>query len=95
MSILEPGRPACDFSVVIVQPKYNGMTHFVPAESLQDVYDIAINSMDFGSGFLSTEEVRNLRILGRAIGAEPLHYKCGAVGFCAKPGQRCTSGALE
>lgn len=40
-----------------------------------DVYDIAVGSMDFGSGFLSTEEVGNLRALGEAIGAKRFDYQ--------------------
>jgi hypothetical protein len=43
--------------------------------AVMDVYDIAVNSMDFGSGFLSTEEVGNLRALGEAIGAQRFDYQ--------------------
>lgn len=64
----------------------------VPAEALQDVYDIAVNSMDFGSGFLSTEEVQHLRQLGKAIGAEPLHYQCKS---WRRDGSSCTCGAED
>jgi len=49
---------------------------------LQDVYDIAVNSMDFGSGFLSTEEVGNLRKLGHAIDAENFDYQHDKCMFC-------------
>jgi hypothetical protein len=44
-------------------------------DAVMDVYDIAVGSMDFGSGFLSTEEVGNLRLLGSAIGAERFDYQ--------------------
>ena len=43
--------------------------------AVMDVYDIAAGSMDFGSGFLSTEEVGNLRTLGKAIGADHFDYQ--------------------
>lgn len=77
----EEGRPDPGFAVSITT---GWPRHGAPeqdrrlAAALQDVYDIAVNSLDFGSGFLSTEEVHNLRILGKAIGAEPLHYGCNA-----------------
>jgi len=73
---LEEGRPLPDFAVTIEHDVPLGTVGQHLALALQDVYDIAVNSMDFGSGFLSTEEIQNLRILGKAIGAEPLHYKC-------------------
>ncbi len=67
----EPPRPEPDFRVVVERKNERiDVTHAV-----QDVYDIAINSMDFGSGFLSTEEVGNLRALGKAIGAERFDYQ--------------------
>ena len=68
----EAPRPEPDFRVLVVQHGTNtvDVTHAV-----MDVYDIAIGSMDFGSGFLSTEEVGNLRILGTAIGAERFDYQ--------------------
>lgn len=69
----EPGRPEVEFDVIV--RSHNGFDNQLAGEALQDLYDIAVNSMDFGSGFLSTEEVNHLRDVGRAIGAEPLHYK--------------------
>lgn len=64
----EPARPAPDFLVYVHRPDGAvDVTHAV-----MDVYDVAVNSLDFGSGFLSTEEVENLRHLGKAIGADPL-----------------------
>lgn len=44
-------------------------------DAVMDLYDIAISSMDFGSGFLSTEEVGNIRALGKAIGAKHFDYQ--------------------
>lgn len=75
---LEPGRPKPNFRCLIItgpqgDPGNTGVS--IPGEVLQDVYDIAVNSVDFGSGFLSTEEVGNLRILGKAIGAEYFDYQ--------------------
>lgn len=67
----EAPRPEPDFRVIVERPNQRiDVTHAV-----QDVYDIAINSMDFGSGFLSTEEVGNLRELGNAIGAQRFDYQ--------------------
>jgi hypothetical protein len=52
-------------------------------EAVQAAYDVARGSMDFGSGFLDTEEVVSLRTLGEALGAEPFEYgsdKCDGCG---------------
>lgn len=43
--------------------------------AVMDAYDVAVNSMDFGSGFLSTEEVEHLRELANAIGADPSPFR--------------------
>jgi hypothetical protein len=69
----EPARPEPDFHAVIMRDE---MAVIDVTHAVMDAYDIAVNSLDFGSGFLSTEEVANLRALGKAIGAEPLHYQC-------------------
>lgn len=67
----EPPRPEPGFRVYVERnTEKANVTHAV-----MDVYDIAVNSMDFGSGFLSTEEVGNLRILGEAIGAKRFDYQ--------------------
>lgn len=71
-------------------------------DAVMDAYDVAVNCLDFGSGFLSTEEVANLRHLGKAIGAKPLHYKCDYApeyrhhisGHLMKA-RPCTCGAFE
>lgn len=44
----------------------------VPVEVLQIVFDTAINSMDFGSGFLDDEEVTALRDMAMRLGQDPL-----------------------
>lgn len=67
----EPVRPLPDFSVYVERDG----TKVDATHAVMDVYDIAVNSMDFGSGFLSTEEVGNLRALGKAIGAERFDYQ--------------------
>jgi hypothetical protein len=71
-------RPEIGFDVIIELYGAPNRKFVSPrlAAALQDVYDIAVNSMDFGSGFLDTDEIENLRELGKAIGAEPLHYQC-------------------
>lgn len=40
------------------------------------MFDVIVGSLDYGSGFLSTEEITELRRVGAAMGAEPLHYQC-------------------
>lgn len=68
---LESARLKPDFRVYV----QHGMSTVDVTHAVMDVYDIAVNSMDFGSGFLSTEEVGNLRVLGEAIGAERFDYQ--------------------
>lgn len=43
----------------------------LPREAAQCVFDALCNSMDFGSGFLDTEDVDALRTLAEAIGVDP------------------------
>jgi hypothetical protein len=69
---LEPPRPKPDDFRVYVQ---RGSDSVDVTHAVMDVYDIAVGSMDFGSGFLSTEEVGNLRALGKSIGAESFDYQ--------------------
>lgn len=69
---LEPPRPEPDFTVWVYRA---GEPAIDVTHAVMDAYDIAVNSMDFGSGFLSTEEVGNLRLLGEAIGAERFDYQ--------------------
>ena len=66
----EPPRPDPGFRVYVERGPLKADVTF----AVIDAYDISVNSMDFGSGFLSTEEVRSLHQLGVAIGAEPFHY---------------------
>lgn len=42
-------------------------------EAVISCYDRLLSSMDFGSGFLSTEEIAHLKQIGKAIGAEPFY----------------------
>lgn len=78
----EAPRPDPGFRVWVECDHYPNRTDVTDA--VMDTYDIAVNSMDFGSGFLSTEEVGNLRALGKAIRAERFDYqsdkclRCGA-----------------
>ncbi len=44
----------------------------IPREVAQAVFDIATGSLNFGSGFLDTEEVEALRALAVAIGVDPM-----------------------
>jgi hypothetical protein len=41
-------------------------------EKLQALFDMAVGSSDFGSGFLDTEEVELLREVAVTIGADPM-----------------------
>ena len=43
----------------------------VPKLTLQIVFDAAVESMDFGSGFLDTEEVDALREVAGLLGVDP------------------------
>jgi len=57
----------------IVLRKADG-TEVDVTEAVIVAYDVAVNSMDLGSGFLETWEVHELRILGDEMGAEPFRY---------------------
>lgn len=62
----EPARPDPGFRVYVERDGDRiDVTHAV-----MDVFDVAHNSLDFGSGFLSTEQCIHLRQLGLAIGAD-------------------------
>lgn len=109
VEVLEESRPNPGFTVFI----NNGTVTWTGddlAKAMQDMYDIVVNSMDFGSGFLSTEEMKNIRLFGKAIGAEPLHYGCNYREECDVPvkirnkdeyvishieGIPCTCGAFD
>lgn len=43
----------------------------IPTEDLRALFDIAVNSMDFGSGFLDTDEVKLLRAIAVLVGVDP------------------------
>lgn len=43
----------------------------IPLDTAQTVFDIAVNSLDFGSGFLDTEGVEALRAYAEIIGVDP------------------------
>jgi hypothetical protein len=43
----------------------------IPKEAAQRVFDALVSSMDFGSGFLETDDVTALRTLAVAIGVDP------------------------
>lgn len=56
----------------------DGHWHVVPAEQItipkltaQVLFDALVHSMDFGSGFLDTEEVEALRGMAAALGVDP------------------------
>lgn len=44
----------------------------VPLETAQAVFDIAVGSMNFGSGFLDKEEVDDLRAFAELLGIDPM-----------------------
>lgn len=41
-------------------------------EQLQIVFDVAVGSLDFGSGFLDDEEVAGLRAVAVVLGVDPM-----------------------
>lgn len=43
----------------------------IPKETAQRLFDALVNSMDFGSGFLETDDVEALRGLAVALGVDP------------------------
>lgn len=45
----------------------------LPMDEARKVFDTAINSMDFGSGFLDNDEVEALRKFAVRIGINPMH----------------------
>jgi hypothetical protein len=47
-------------------------TMTLPADDLRAVFDIAVGSMDFGSGFLDDAEVETLRRVAVVIGVDPM-----------------------
>lgn len=44
----------------------------VPTEDLRALFDVAVGSLNFTSGFLDTEEVETLRRIAVLIGADPM-----------------------
>lgn len=57
----------------------------VPREMLQALLDVAVNSMDFGSGFLDDEEVDALRAVAVLLGVDPMDV--------TPSGHKCKHGA--
>ncbi len=69
---------------------------------LQDLFDVATSSLDFGSGFLDDDQVRSLREVAVVLGVDPLvatpaNYVCRYTGehelvdwspVTAKPGHK-------
>jgi hypothetical protein len=47
-------------------------TVLVPLDDLQRLFDTAVNSMDFGSGFLDNEEVVTIRYFAKMLGVDPI-----------------------
>jgi hypothetical protein len=44
----------------------------IDREVLKIVFDVAVNSLDFGSGFLDDEEVTALRSVAVVLGVDPM-----------------------
>lgn len=44
----------------------------LPKEQLQAIFDLAVNSMDFGSGFWGDDEVRAGRAIAVVLGVNPM-----------------------
>jgi len=44
----------------------------VPRGNLQDMFDIIVGSLDFGSGFLDLEQVEMLRAVAVLLGVDPM-----------------------
>ncbi len=54
------------------EPTVTDPTVTVPTEDLRALFDIATSSLNFGSGFLDTDEVEVLRRTAVAIGVDPM-----------------------
>lgn len=54
----------------------------LPTEDLQVLFDVAVGSLDFASGFLDNDEVRALRRVAKVLGVDPL--KATPSNFCAE-----------
>lgn len=52
-------------------------------DDVRATYDIAVGSMDFGSGFLDAAEVAHLHRINAVIGGEPLEYQSDPCDNCA------------
>lgn len=68
----EAPRPDPGFRVWVERPDSRGVD---VTFAVMDAFDVAVNSLDFGSGFLSTEEALHLRELAKAIGADPSPFR--------------------
>jgi hypothetical protein len=66
--------------------------------TLQGLFDIAVGSMDFGSGFLDIDDVKVLRKVAELLGVDPSegtpgpicyrhlwHQDCALPWWCGKP----------
>lgn len=63
-------------------------------EAVQIVYDAMLASMDFGSGFLDTQEIEALRAMAAAAGWAPVEYGLDECATCghrrdSHPSGRC------
>lgn len=78
-------------------------THEVPDSTLRILFDALTNSMDFGSGFLDSEDVEALRAVAVLLGVDPMYgtpseftgqyphpYEGGYLGGC----RRCRKPVL-
>lgn len=58
----------------------------IEKRTLQIVFDVAVESLDFGSGFLDDEEVAGLRAVAEVLGVDPMlatpsNFKCKYTGL--------------
>lgn len=69
----QDGLPFCDNCADAVLPSeaHADEQVTIPKLTAQIVFDALVQSMDFGSGFLDTEEVEALRGLAVALGVDP------------------------
>jgi hypothetical protein len=44
----------------------------IDRELLKILFDLAVNSMDFGSGFFSTEDTQATRAVAKVLGLDPM-----------------------
>ncbi len=65
-------KPRAEVEAHRGEPTVTDPTIAVPTEDLRTMFDIAVGSLNFGSGFLDSDEVDVLRRVAVQIGVDPM-----------------------